>query len=88
MLRQTAISALASKIDVSHQILVLGCMPRAISQKEAEYYAHPKNLFWDCVETAFYIDQNAPYQARLAVLNDAYIGLWECSGIMQSQGTI
>ena len=52
-------------------------MPGAISQKEAEYYAHPRNLFWDCVETALQIDRNAPYQVRLAALNDAHIGLWD-----------
>ena len=77
MLRQTVISALAPEISVSCQILVLGSMPGAISQKEAEYYAHPRNLFWDCVETALQIDRNAPYQVRLAALNDAHIGLWD-----------
>ena len=77
MLRQTIISPLSPVISVSCQILVLGSMPGAISQKEAEYYAHPRNLFWDCVETVFQIDRNAPYQARLVALNDAYIGLWD-----------
>ena len=75
MLRQTVISVLAPEISVSCQILVLGSIPGAISQKEAEYYAHPRNLFWDCVEAAFQIDRNAPYQARLAALNDAHIVL-------------
>ena len=40
MLRHTVISALAPKISVSCQILVLGSMPGATSKKEAEYYAH------------------------------------------------
>ena len=92
MLRQTVISALAPEISVSCQILVLGSMPGAISQKEAEYYAHPRNSFWDCVETAFQIDRNAPYQARLAALNDAHIGLWDvlasCSRKASSDATI
>ena len=92
MLRQTVISALAPEISVSCQILVLGSMPGVISQKEAEYYAHPRNLFWDCVETAFQIDLNAPYQARLAVLNDTHIGLWDvlasCSRKASSDATI
>ena len=92
LLRQTVISALAPEISVSCQILVLGSMPGAISQKEAEYYAHPGNLFWDCVETAFQIDRNAPYQARLAALNDAHIGLWDvlasCSRKASSDATI
>ena len=77
MLRQPIISALAPAISVSCKILVLGSMPGAISQKEAEYYAHPWNLFWDCVEITFQIDRNAPYQARLAALSDAYIGVWD-----------
>ena len=92
MLRQTVISALEPEISVSCQILVLGSMPGAISQKETEYYAHPRNLFWDCVETAFQIDRNVPYQARLAALNDAHIGLWDvltsCSRKASSDATI
>ena len=92
MLRQTVISVLAPEISVSCQILVLGSMPGAISQKEAEYYAHPRNLFWDCVETAVQIDRNAPYQARLAALNDAHTGLWDvlalCSRKASSDATI
>ena len=92
MLHQTVISALAPEISLSCQILVLGSMPGAISQKEAEYYAHPRNLFWDCVETAFQIDRNAPYQARLAALNEAHIGLWDvlasCSRKASSDATI
>ena len=87
MLRQTVISALAPTISVSCQILVLGSMPGSISQKEAEYYAHPRNLFWDCVETKFQIARNAPYQARLAALNDAHIGLWGCVGIMRCKAS-
>jgi double-stranded uracil-DNA glycosylase len=92
MLRQSVISALAPEIIVSCQILVLGSMPGAISQKEAEYYAHPRNLFWDCVETAFQIDRNAPYHSRLATLVDAHIGLWDvlasCSRKASSDATI
>jgi len=56
MLRKAIISTFAPEIIVSCQILVLGSMSGAISQKEAEYYAYPRNLFWDCVETAFQID--------------------------------
>ena len=92
MLRQTVISTLAPAISVSCQILVLGSIPGAISQKEAEYYAHPRNLLWDCVETAFHIDRNAPYQAHLAALNDAHIGLCDvlssCNRKASSDATI
>jgi hypoxanthine-DNA glycosylase len=92
MLRKTIISAPLPEISVSCQILVLGSMAGAISQKEAEYYAHPRNLFWDCVETEFQIDRNVPYQARLAALNDARIGLWDvlasCSRKASSDATI
>ena len=54
MFRQTFISALAPKIRVFCQILVLGNMLGAMSQKEVEYYAHLRNLFWDSVERAFF----------------------------------
>ena len=92
MSRQTVISTLKPAINESCQILVLGSMPGAISLKEAEYYAHPQNLFWDCVETTFQIERSAPYQARLTALNDAYIGLWDvlasCSRKASSDVTI
>ena len=61
MLGQTVILALAPEISVSCLILVLESMLGAISQKEAEYSAHPRNLFWDCVETAFQIDRTTLY---------------------------
>ena len=92
MLRQTVISALAPEISISCQILVLGSMPGLISQKEAEYYAHPRNLFWDCVGATLQIDRTAPYQTRLAALDDSHIGLWDvlasCSRKASSDATI
>ena len=92
MLSQTVISVLAPKISVSCQILVLGSMPGAISQKEAEYCAHPRNLFWDCVGATLQIDRTAPYQTRLAALDDSHIGLWDvlasCSRKASSDATI
>ena len=92
MLSQPVISVLEAGNGVSCRLLVLGSLSGAISQKEAEYYAHPRNLFWDCVETAFQIDRNAPYQARLTALNEAHIGLWDvlasCSRKASSDATI
>ena len=49
-------------------------------------------MFWGCVEIAFQIGRNAPYQARLAASNDAHIGLWDvlasCSRKASSDATI
>jgi TDG/mug DNA glycosylase family protein len=60
------------------RILLLGTLPGSVSLARREYYANPSNQFWrliglvvgqDLVETA--------YNARLAALLEAGMGLWD-----------
>ena len=92
MSRQNLNAALAPQMGASCRILVLGSMPGTASLRAAEYYAHPRNLFWDCIETAFQIDRKAPYQTRLAALHKVNVGLWDvlatCSREASSDATI
>ena len=92
MPRQTLASGLDPQIGEQCRILVLGSMPGTLSLRAVEYYANPRNLFWDCVETAFGIDRDLSYQTRLSALYRVNVGLWDvlatCSRHASSDATI
>ena len=60
------------------RLLILGSLPGARSLAERQYYAHPTNQFWRLVGVV--IGQplaEFDYDARLAALRIAKIGLWD-----------
>lgn len=60
------------------RLLILGSLPGARSLAECQYYAHPTNQFWRLVGAV--IGQSLAeldYDARLARLRAAKIGLWD-----------
>lgn len=65
-------------VDARVRLLVLGSLPGERSLAERRYYAHPQNQFWRLISPAAGLDLAAlPYDARLAALLDAHIGLWD-----------
>ena len=60
-------------------MLILGTLPGEASLAAARYYAHPQNQFWRLVGAV--IDREAlaslDYEARVAGLREAGIGLWD-----------
>ena len=60
------------------RLLVLGSLPGAASLAAGRYYAHPRNLFWRLIGEAIGGDlEPLDYEARLAALLDAGVGLWD-----------
>ena len=60
------------------RLLVLGSLPGAVSLERRQYYGHPQNLFWRLMSAVIGRDLVLPnYQARLAALLDAHVGLWD-----------
>ena len=59
-------------------MLILGSLPGERSLAARRYYAHPQNQFWRLVGAAIGRDLHVlPYDARLATLLDAGVGLWD-----------
>ncbi|MEG3179437.1 DNA-deoxyinosine glycosylase [Sphingomonas sp. LT1P40] len=60
------------------RLLILGSLPGDRSLAQRQYYAHPQNQFWRLVSAVVDRDLTAlPYEARLAALLEAKIGLWD-----------
>ena len=75
-------------IDANVRLLVLGSLPGERSLAERRYYAHPQNQFWQLISPAAGRDLTAlDYEARLAALLDAHIGLWDVVASARRQGS-
>jgi hypoxanthine-DNA glycosylase len=75
-------------IDSNVRLLVLGSLPGERSLAEQRYYAHPQNQFWRLISPAAGRDLTAlDYDARLAALLDAHIGLWDVVASAQRAGS-
>ena len=57
--------------------VILGSMPGVESLLQQQYYAHPRNMFWDIMEQMFGIDKSLPYLKRLTELKHNRIALWD-----------
>ena len=67
--------------------LILGSMPGIASLEKSEYYGHPRNVFWDAVETLG-IDRSLSYATRCARLGDMGFGLWDVLAECERKGSL
>ena len=60
------------------RVLVLGSLPGERSLAAGRYYAHPQNRFWHLIGQVIGVElEPLDYDARLAALLEAKIGLWD-----------
>jgi hypoxanthine-DNA glycosylase len=65
-------------VDADTRLLVLGSLPGDRSLAAARYYAHPQNQFWQLMSAVIDVDlPSLDYDARLAALRTARVGLWD-----------
>jgi hypoxanthine-DNA glycosylase len=59
------------------RILILGSMPGKLSLQEQQYYAQPRNAFWQIMGQLFGAGRGEPYPIRLEILRKHRIALWD-----------
>jgi double-stranded uracil-DNA glycosylase len=59
------------------RILILGSMPGVASLSASQYYAHPRNRFWDIMERVCDAGRSVPYEQRLQRLLEHRLALWD-----------
>jgi hypoxanthine-DNA glycosylase len=62
------------------RILILGSMPGEASMKAGQYYAHPRNQFWDLMGDLLGAGRNLSYRRRLDRLRRSGVALWDVVG--------
>jgi hypoxanthine-DNA glycosylase len=70
------------------RLLILGSLPGDRSLAARRYYAHPQNQFWRLLSGIIGRDLAAlDYEARLAALLEAHIGLWDVVASARREGS-
>jgi hypoxanthine-DNA glycosylase len=70
------------------RLLILGSMPGQASLKAAEYYAHPRNLFWPIMGQLVGAELALSYQERCGILKSTGIAVWDVLKSCQRQGSL
>jgi TDG/mug DNA glycosylase family protein len=70
------------------RLLILGSLPGRASLAAGEYYAHPRNLFWDLLGELVGAGRDLPYAQRTALLRERGIALWDVIAEARRPGSL
>lgn len=70
------------------KVLILGSVPGVRSLEAVEYYAHPRNAFWEIMDALCGAARGLPYAQRLERLQDAGIAVWDVLHSAERQGSL
>lgn len=82
-------SSFAPVVAPGTRLLVLGSLPGEKSLAAGQYYAHPQNRFWHLMGAVIEVDlASLAYEARLAALRAAKVGLWDSVASARRTGSL
>ena len=70
------------------RVLILGTGPSEQSLREGRYYANPRNDFWSIMERLFAGGRPLEYAARVEMLKDAGVALWDVLAQAERAGSL
>ncbi len=70
------------------RILILGSFPSPLSLEAREYYANPRNQFWNIIDAHFGIVKGLPYREKLLHLKKRNVGLWDVISSCERRGAM
>jgi hypoxanthine-DNA glycosylase len=70
------------------RVVILGSMPGVESLRQQQYYAHPRNSFWDLMGEMFAAGRALPYPDRLLRLKQHHIALWDVAHQCERNGSL
>lgn len=70
------------------RVLVLGSLPGEVSLARQEYYANPRNAFWDVAEQLLGISRQLPYPQRTELLRARGVALWDVLRSAERAGSL
>ncbi|MEA3000180.1 MAG: hypothetical protein QOK17_2013 [Sphingomonadales bacterium] len=86
---ETVKRSFAPVVDERTRVLVLGSLPGEESLARREYYGNPRNHFWRLTGAVIgEALEPLPYEARLARLLEAGVGLWDTIGAATRRGSL
>jgi hypoxanthine-DNA glycosylase len=84
----TKIQSFPFSADERSCVLILGSMPGEESLRQQQYYAHPRNLFWEFMGALFGARHDLPYGERLPLLRGNGIALWDVAHTCRRKGSL
>lgn len=82
-------TGLAPVIAADTRLVILGSFPGVASLAAQQYYAHPRNRFWELVGAVIDVDLRAmPYDARLDSLRANGVGVWDVIAEAEREGSL
>lgn len=82
------ITSFQPEFQGSPSALVLGSIPGTASLNAGEYYAHPRNSFWQIAAEWCCFDPLLPYSERLQRINRCGIALWDVIASCNRTGSL
>ena len=70
------------------KVLILGSVPGVKSLEVEEYYAHPRNAFWEIMDSLCGATRGLPYTERFERLRDAGIAVWDVLHSAEREGSL